>query len=96
MMRKSLFWIVCCLLILVFYYNTDKKLQEVKNQNIQLSARNEYRFIGYVINKVEENDKYYLKVVGYGKIEVSEVEYYEVIQGEPCPEFIKERGTIHD
>lgn len=95
-MRKSLFWIVCCLLILVFYCNTDKKLQEVKNQNIQLSARNEYRFIGYVINKVEENDKYYLKVVGYGKIEVSEVEYYEVIQGEPCPEFIKERGTIHD
>ena len=95
-MRKSILWIVCCLLILVFYYNTDKKLQEVKNQNIQLSARNEYRFIGYVINKVEENDKYYLKVVGYGKIEVSEVEYYEVIQGEPCPEFIKEGGTIHD
>lgn len=96
MMRKSIFWIVCCLLILVFYYNTDKKLQEVKNQNIQLSARNEYRFIGYVINKVEANGKYYVTVVGYGKIEVSEVEYYEVTQGEPCPEFIKERGTIHD
>ena len=95
-MRKSLFWIVCCLLILVFYYNTDKKLQEVKNQNIQLSSRNEYRFIGYVINKVEENDKYYVNVVGYGKIEVSEVEYYGVIQGEPCPDFIKERGRVYE
>lgn len=95
-MSKSIFWILLSLLLLVLLCDTEKKLQEVKTQNVQILSRNEHRYIGYVIDKVEENKKYYLLVVGYGKIEVSEVEYYEVIQGEPCPEFIKERGTIHD
>ena len=84
------------ILLFICLYSIDQKLQEIKKQNIEILSRNEHRFIGYVIKKFEENDKYYVTVVGYGKIEVSEVEYYEVIQGEPCPDFIKERGTIHE
>lgn len=95
-MRKSLFWILFCVLLTVGYYPVYRKLQEVTNENIQLLSRNEHRYIGYVIDKIEEDKKYYLLVIGYGKIEVSQVEYYEVIQGKPCPDFIKERTVIHE
>lgn len=94
-MKNLLYNILPLILLLICLFSKEKELQEVRKQNVQILSRNEHRFIGYVIDKVEENNKFYLVVVGYGKIEVSKVEYYEVIQGKPCPEFIKERGPIH-
>lgn len=49
-------------------------------------------YTGYVIDKSEENNKYSISVVGYGKFLVSKVEYYEIQIGKKCPDFILNRG----
>ena len=84
--------------ILLIWDNIEMKNQIVieRNKNIELRSRDEYRFIGYVIRKHENNKRYYIDVVGYGKYEVSDVEYYETQIGELCSEHIIERGRVHD
>lgn len=84
--------------ILLIWDNIEMKNQLVseRNKNIELRSRDEYRFVGYVVRKYEHNKHYYIDVVGYGKYEVLEVEYYETQIGELCPEHIIERGKVHE
>lgn len=84
--------------ILLIWDNIEMKNQITieRNKNIELRSRDEYRFIGYVVRKYENNKRYYIYVVGYGKYEVYQVEYYETQIGELCPEHILERGKVHE
>ena len=84
--------------ILLIWDNIEMKNQIVieRNKIIELRSRDEYRFIGYVVRKYENNKRYYIDVVGYGKYEVSQVEYYETQIGELCSEHITERGKVYE
>ena len=91
--------ILLVLLGLAFYdlnYKNEKITKLLDTQVIEYKTDSwdgRYSYIGYVINKTKDGDKYTLQVVGYGNFNVSEVEYYEVELGTKLPQFIMDRGA---
>ena len=92
--------IILLVLLGLSFYNINCKNEEitrlVENQVIGYKTDSwdgRYSYIGYVINKTKDVDKYTLQVVGYGNFNVSEDEYYEVELGTKLPQFIMDRGA---
>ena len=87
------------LLGLTFYdlnYKNEEITRLLDNQVIEYKTDSwdgRYSYIGYVINKTKDGDKYTLQVVGYGNFNVLEDEYYEVELGTKLPQFIMDRGA---
>ena len=87
------------LLGLTFYdlnYKNEEITRLLDNQVIEYKTDSwdgRYSYIGYVINKTKDGDKYTLQVVGYGNFNVSEDEYYKVELGTKLPQFIMDRGA---
>ena len=79
--------------IILIWNNIEMKeqLSQERSKNIELRSRDEYRYIGYTVRKYKYGTKFYIDIVGYGKYEVSEVEYYEAQIGELCPTHILKR-----
>ena len=97
--RLKIIYVLIILLLLiycVYSIKTTIDINRIKYSNVQLLSRNEHRYIGYIIDKTISNDKYFVVVIGYGYIEVSKVEYYELQQGKKCPDFILDRYSIGD
>ena len=73
-----------------------EQLSQERSKIVELRSRDEYRYIGYTVRKYKYGTKFYIDVVGYGKYEVSEVEYYEAQIGELCPTHILKRRNNNE
>lgn len=84
--------------VILIWNNIEMKeqLSQERSKNVELRSRNEYRYIGYTVRKYKYGTKFYIDVVGYGKYEVSEVEYYEAQIGELCPTHILKRSNNNE